>query len=73
MCQSVCPYQAIEKEEIRSRAGETIKTIAKVNPGLCQGCGTCVAFCRSKSIDIQGFTNEQMVEEVFALLNNDND
>jgi heterodisulfide reductase subunit A len=73
MCQSVCPYQAIEKEEIRNRAGETVKTIAKVNPGLCQGCGTCVAFCRSKSIDIQGFTNEQMVEEVFALLNNDND
>jgi heterodisulfide reductase subunit A len=71
MCQSVCPYQAIEKEEIKNRAGETIKTVAKVNPGLCQGCGTCVAFCRSKSIDIQGFSNEQMVEEVFALLNND--
>jgi heterodisulfide reductase subunit A len=73
MCQSVCPYQAIEKEEIKNRAGEVIKTVAKVNPGLCQGCGTCVAFCRSKSIDIQGFTNEQMVEEVFELLNNDND
>jgi heterodisulfide reductase subunit A len=71
MCQSVCPYQAIEKEEILNRAGEVVKTIAKVNPGLCQGCGTCVAFCRSKSIDIQGFTNEQMFEEVFALLNND--
>lgn len=73
MCQSVCPYQAIEKEEIKNRVGETIKTVARVNPGLCQGCGTCVAFCRSKSIDIQGFTNEQMVEEVFALLNNDNE
>ncbi|MFT3740480.1 MAG: CoB--CoM heterodisulfide reductase iron-sulfur subunit A family protein [Breznakibacter sp.] len=71
MCQSVCPYQAIEKEEIKNRVGEVIKTVARVNPGLCQGCGTCVAFCRSKSIDIQGFTNEQMVEEVFALLNND--
>jgi heterodisulfide reductase subunit A len=73
MCQSVCPYQAIEKEEIKAQSGEVIKTVAKVNPGLCQGCGTCVAFCRSKSIDIQGFTNEQMVEEVVALLNNDND
>ncbi|HEX3006790.1 MAG TPA: CoB--CoM heterodisulfide reductase iron-sulfur subunit A family protein, partial [Bacteroidales bacterium] len=73
MCQSVCPYQAIEKEEIKTRTGEVIKTVARVNPGLCQGCGTCVAFCRSKSIDIQGFTNEQMVEEVVALLNNDND
>ena len=35
LCQSVCPYQAIEKEEIRNRSGEIIKTVAKVNPGLC--------------------------------------
>jgi heterodisulfide reductase subunit A len=69
LCVSACPYQAIEKEEIKSRSGETIKTIAKVNPGLCQGCGTCVAFCRTKSIDIQGYTHEQMYSEVMALLN----
>jgi heterodisulfide reductase subunit A len=46
-----------------------IKSVAKVNPGLCQGCGTCVAFCRTKSIDIQGYTHEQMFTEVMALLN----
>jgi heterodisulfide reductase subunit A2 len=69
LCLSACPYQAIEKEEIKNRNGEVIKSIAKVNPGLCQGCGTCVAFCRTKSIDIQGYTNEQMYTEVMALLN----
>ncbi len=69
LCQSACPYQAIEKEEIRGRDGKLIKTIAKVNPGLCQGCGTCVAFCRSKSIDIQGYTHEQVYAEVLAVLN----
>jgi heterodisulfide reductase subunit A2 len=69
LCVSACPYQAIEKEEIKNRNGEVIKSIAKVNPGLCQGCGTCVAFCRTKSIDIQGYTNEQMYTEVMALLN----
>jgi len=69
LCQTACPYQAIEREEIRDRSGKLIKTVAKVNPGLCQGCGTCVAFCRSKSIDIQGFSNEQMYSEVMALLN----
>ncbi|MCX6325863.1 MAG: CoB--CoM heterodisulfide reductase iron-sulfur subunit A family protein [Bacteroidia bacterium] len=69
LCVSACPYQAIEKEEIRNRNGELIKSIAKVNPGLCQGCGTCVAFCRTKSIDIQGYTHEQMYTEVLALLN----
>jgi heterodisulfide reductase subunit A2 len=69
LCVSACPYQAIEKEEIKNRAGEVIKSVAKVNPGLCQGCGTCVAFCRTKSIDIQGYTHEQMYSEVMALLN----
>ena len=69
LCLSACPYQAIEKEEIKNRAGEVIKSVAKVNPGLCQGCGTCVAFCRTKSIDIQGYTHEQVYSEVMALLN----
>ncbi len=69
LCVSACPYQAIEKEEIKNRNGEIIKSVAKVNPGLCQGCGTCVAFCRTKSIDIQGYTHEQMYTEVMALLN----
>jgi heterodisulfide reductase subunit A2 len=69
LCVSACPYQAIEKEDIKNRNGEVIKSVAKVNPGLCQGCGTCVAFCRTKSIDIQGYTHEQMYTEVMALLN----
>jgi len=68
LCQTACPYQAIEREEIKNRAREVIKTVARVNPGLCQGCGTCVSFCRSKSIDIQGFSNEQMYAEVMAVL-----
>lgn len=69
MCQTACPYNAIEREEIKGRDGKVIKTVAKVNPGLCQGCGTCVAFCRSKSIDIQGYSNEQVFAEVMSLLN----
>lgn len=68
MCQTACPYQAIEREEIKYRGGNVVKTVARVNPGLCQGCGTCVAFCRSKSIDIQGYSNDQMYAEVMALL-----
>ncbi len=69
MCKEICPYQAIDKEEIKDRAGNVVKVIAHINPGLCQGCGTCVAFCRSKSIDIEGYTNEQVFAEVEALLN----
>ena len=66
LCETCCPYQAIEREEIKNRKGELIKTVARVNPGLCQGCGTCVSFCRSKSIDMQGFSNEQMYAAVMA-------
>ncbi|MCE1199653.1 MAG: CoB--CoM heterodisulfide reductase iron-sulfur subunit A family protein [Marinilabiliales bacterium] len=69
MCETACPYNAIEHEEIKGRDGSLIKTIARVNSGLCQGCGTCVAFCRSKSIDIQGYTHEQVFAEVMSLLN----
>ncbi len=69
MCQPVCPYNAIEKEEIKTRDGKVLKELARVNPGLCQGCGTCVALCRSKSIDLQGFTDQQVYSEVFAMLN----
>jgi len=69
MCQSACPFNAIEREDIKTRDGKVIKTVAKVNPGLCQGCGTCVAFCRSKSIDLQGYTHEQIYAEVMELLN----
>lgn len=69
LCQSVCPYLAIEKEEIKARDGTVIKTMAKINEGLCQGCGTCVALCRSKSIDIEGYTDRQVYAEVMALMN----
>ncbi|HET9571950.1 MAG TPA: CoB--CoM heterodisulfide reductase iron-sulfur subunit A family protein [Bacteroidales bacterium] len=69
LCQEVCPYQAIEREEIRDRAGNLLMNAAKVNAGLCQGCGTCVAMCRNKSIDLQGFSNQQMLSEVMGLLN----
>ncbi|GHT47102.1 heterodisulfide reductase subunit A [Bacteroidia bacterium] len=69
MCVQICPYQAIDKEEIKNRSGEVVKIVAKINPGLCQGCGTCVAFCKSKSIDLEGYTNKQMYAEVMALIN----
>jgi heterodisulfide reductase subunit A len=69
LCQSVCPYQAIEREEFKNRDGKVIKTVAKINEGLCQGCGTCVALCRSKSIDLHGYSNHQVYAEVMALLN----
>ena len=67
LCQSACAYQAIEAEENKSRSGEVLKVVARVNPGLCQGCGTCVATCRTKAIDLQGYSNEQVFAEVMGV------
>ncbi len=69
LCKSVCPYLAIEKQEIKSRDGKVIKEVAYINPGLCQGCGTCVSVCRSKSIDLHGYSHQQIFSEVMALWN----
>ncbi len=41
--------------------------VAYVNPGVCQGCGTCQATCLSKSVELQTFTDEQIYSEINAL------
>ena len=66
-CERVCPYGAIEREEIRDRQGNLIKTVAKVNEGLCAGCGLCAASCRANAITLRGFNDEQMFAAVNAL------
>jgi heterodisulfide reductase subunit A len=64
-----CPYKAIEQAEIVDRGGKLIKRTARVNEGLCMGCGTCVAVCPSKSADLEGFTEEQIYAMVDSLAN----
>ena len=66
-CINACPYGAIEDYEITDREGNVIRTVARVNEGVCQGCGTCVAVCRSNSIDLDGFTDEQVLAEIATL------
>jgi heterodisulfide reductase subunit A len=66
-CVRTCPYKAIEKAEVKDRAGKLIKWTARVNPGLCMGCGTCVAVCPSKSVELEGFTDQQVYAMVESL------
>jgi len=66
-CVNACAYGAIKEKEIRDRKGNLIKTVAEVNPGLCQGCGACVATCRSNSIDLAGYTDEEICAQIAAI------
>jgi heterodisulfide reductase subunit A len=66
-CERVCPYSAIEREEIRDRDGRLIKEVARVNKGLCTGCGTCVSACPSGVIDLEGFTDDEVFAELSTL------
>ena len=62
MCVEICPYSAIALEE-KKVAGK-IKTVAVVTPALCKGCGVCASTCRSSSIDLKGFDNREVVNQV---------
>ena len=66
-CKKVCAYGAIEEKEIRDRQGNLVKVVAYVNPGVCAGCGTCQATCPSKSVELDGYTDEQIVAMIEAL------
>ncbi|MEO0085085.1 MAG: FAD-dependent oxidoreductase [candidate division WOR-3 bacterium] len=65
MCETLCAYRAIEVRVVNERTG---RQAAVVNEALCKGCGACAANCRSLAIDIRGFTSENIVREIRALL-----
>ncbi len=66
-CKNVCPYGAVERNEIRDRQGNVVRIVAAVNRAMCQGCGTCQATCPSKSIELAGFTDQQVFAAINAL------
>jgi len=63
LCADVCPFQAIKMVERRP-----FQVKAQVNETLCKGCGVCVSACRGKAISLHGFSDQQLLAEVGALL-----
>ncbi|MBE9505029.1 MAG: CoB--CoM heterodisulfide reductase iron-sulfur subunit A family protein, partial [Proteobacteria bacterium] len=66
-CLNICPYGAITAKEIKDRDGNVIREVAEVNDGVCQGCGLCNAACRSKTIELRGFKDDQIFAEINSL------
>jgi len=55
-CLDVCPFGAINYYEDRH--------ICQVNKALCKGCGACTATCFSGSVQLAGFTSEQLYAQI---------
>jgi heterodisulfide reductase subunit A len=62
VCVEVCPASAAQVVEVRGRRQ------AEINPALCKGCGLCVTACRGGAITLHGFTDQQLLGQLTALL-----
>src|SRR5208337_2919936 len=60
ICNTMCPYNAIEFEESRNAS--------HVITALCKGCGTCVASCPAGIITGAHFNNQQVFAEIEGAL-----
>ncbi|MBE0516611.1 MAG: CoB--CoM heterodisulfide reductase iron-sulfur subunit A family protein [Methanophagales archaeon] len=58
ICESVCPYGAIEVVEV-----EEGKKRARVTGVKCKGCGTCGSSCIRRAIKMYHFTDEQLMAQ----------
>jgi len=63
MCASVCEFNAIEMVE-----DEDGKIHSHVIPEVCKGCGVCVATCPSGAITAGHFTDQEILSQVRAAL-----
>jgi len=60
-CAEVCPYNAITVDVKK-------KTPAVVNAAACAGCGTCAAECPFGAIVMNHFTDEQIINQIDAMM-----
>jgi heterodisulfide reductase subunit A len=62
-CESACNFGAIRLETTYEG-----RRVAKVNHVLCKGCGGCVALCPNRAIQQHGFSDQQLLCMIEAML-----
>jgi heterodisulfide reductase subunit A len=65
MCAKVCPYNAITPPD------KKLSTHPNVIQAACAGCGTCGAECPTDAITMRHFTDQQIISQVDAILDQD--
>ena len=63
-CVDICPFGAVDWTDWKDLHGET-RSVASVNPAECKGCGLCASSCLSNAIELEGFTDK----EILAMVN----
>ena len=66
LCVDVCPYNAISLVEFQGKAG-LLKRI-ETDTALCKGCGVCSATCPKGGVQVHGFTMDQLMAQVNAVI-----
>ncbi|SDP43872.1 CoB--CoM heterodisulfide reductase iron-sulfur subunit A family protein [Desulforhopalus singaporensis] len=61
-CVETCPFGAVKEEQDRFNNPK-----ARVIETICQGCGVCTVTCPQSAIQLQHFTDNQILAEVKAL------
>jgi heterodisulfide reductase subunit A2 len=59
VCVMSCPYGVPRINE---------ENVSEINEALCQGCGVCVSECPAKTIQLSHYEDDQVLENVHALL-----
>ena len=60
ICNTVCPYGAIEYDET--------KRVSSIIGAVCKACGCCAAACPSGAIKARHFTDQQILAQIEAVL-----
>lgn len=68
-CAKVCPYEAISRVT-GDQAGDSGEPggVARIEPTVCKGCGGCIPSCPENAIDLQGYTDAQVLSMIDGML-----